>query len=520
MASLEVKDSDSCVAVKTVPIQVINMKGDFSFTAVSTYDELIVDFKDTSTGTPPPTSWLWEFGDGLTSTDQNPVHPYANEGSYNVVLNISNSEGSCTFTKVDAVDFRIPVPDFASANSTFCIGEEVTLANTSANGSLFKWFYGDGRSSDLQSPTVAFPARGAYDITLIATDQFGCEQRIIKPGLVNVVQPVADFSVDKATGSCPPFTATFQDKSTANITSWQWQFGDGKSSTVQHPVNIYSNVGSFNVLLSVRDIYGCYASKNAVQFVTVGGPSGEFTTEGWGSCTSKEVTFTASVLNATKMTWDFGDGEVKDQTTTKFTHDYNSTGTFTPSLFLTDANGCKVLAYGSFEITIRDTTAISTTVEPACVFVDDPLRLVGETETEDLLLWSWQIDGVGVGESDHVETSIDEPGLHTVTGYAMNDMGCVTSVTTDVHVQGTISEVPNVFTPNGDSRNQTFTFEGLQNSEWDFSVSDRWGKQVYDERSYKGKWDGGDLPAGVYYFVLRNALCEGVDYKGVISVVR
>lgn len=520
LATLEVKDSDSCVSVKTMPIQVINMKPDFSFTATSTCDEFKVQFKDESTGIPPPTSWEWDFGDGFTSTGHNPLHAYTSQGKYNVVLHISNTEGSCTFTKEEAVDFKIPIGSFAIAKPKFCVGEVVTLANTSINASHFKWDLGDGRSSEVQSPEVVFDKPGSYTIVLIAGDEFGCEKQYVYQGFVKIVQPVADFSVDKTTGSCPPFTASFQDKSVENIKTWLWVFGDGKISTLQNPTHIYTTPGAYNVKLYVSDFTGCEAEKEVPQLVHIGGPSGLFTTAGAGSCTSQDVTFTATTTNTVKMTWDFGDGVVMDQTAPTITHHYNSTGTFTPSLFLTDANGCKVVAVGSSEIIVKDTTIITTKVEPACVFEGDQLKFSGETETDDELTWTWAIHGVTVGTGDDVETSLNEPGVYTVTGYAMNEFGCLSSVSTDVHVQGNIGVVPNVITPNGDLLNQSFTFDGMDHSEWDLGVIDRWGKSMYEEKNYKGTWDADDLPAGVYYFVLRNALCEGLDYKGVISVVR
>lgn len=520
IATLEVKDSDSCVAVKSVPIEVLNMKGDFSFSASSTCDEFVVDFRDESSGTPAPTSWLWEFGDGQTSTERNPVHAYLTPGGYSVVLKISNTEGSCTFRREEAVNFILPLADVAIAKSKFCLGETVTLANTSSNATEFAWLFGDGRSSNELSPDVVYAAPGSYTITLTVTDKYGCERNVVKPNFVNIVQPVADFSVDKTSGSCPPFTATFQDKSAANIVSWKWAFGDGKTSVLQNPVNIYVAAGSFNVKLDVVDANGCTASKEASQFVTVGGPSGLFAMEGWGSCTSRKVAFIASTRNATRMTWDFGDGVVKDESATLLEHEYNSTGTFTPSLLLMDANGCKVLAVGSAEIIIRDTTLISTSISPGCVFAGEALHLVGETETADALDWTWSVAGVQVANGADTQTSFTEPGHYTITGHAMNDFGCFSSRSHDVYVQGPITSVPNVITPNGDGHNQRFTFQGLEHSEWDLDVINRWGREVYVEHNYKGGWDGGDLPAGVYYFVLRNALCNGLDYKGVISVVR
>ena len=520
MATLEVKDSDSCRAEKTIPIQVLNMRSAFSFDASSSCNDFTVAFEDQSTGTPSPTSWLWEFGDGQTSTDRHPEHVYTAQGAYDVVLHISNTEGSCVFTKEDAVDFQVPVPDFSVEKTDFCVDELITFANTSERGASFEWFFGDGQTSQLQSPEIAYPVPGPYPVTLFATDAYGCEQRIVKPGVVNIVSPIADFSVDKTTGTCPPFTAAFKDLSTPEIAKWQWTFGDGNTSNLKDPVNIYVTPGNFNVLLEVTDVNGCVGSKESPQFVKVGGPSGSFGTSIPSSCTNRAVTFDASTINTVNMTWDFGDGVVLDQFENVVTHLYNSTGVFKPSLILTDANGCKVTATAPTEVVVRDTTLIETIITPDCLFRGDVLTLVGQTEADDMLAWTWTIDGITAGIGDDLSVTVDDPGAHEVTGYATNEFGCTTSVSTQIHVQAPVEVIPNVITPNGDGWNQAFDFPGLDNSKWDISIVNRWGRMVYEETDYTGTWDGGDLPAGIYYYVLRNVLCDGLNYRGYVMVAR
>ncbi|HMJ70412.1 MAG TPA: PKD domain-containing protein [Cyclobacteriaceae bacterium] len=520
LATLEVKDSDSCRVEKTIPIEVLNMHSAFSFDATSSCENFTVAFKDQSTGTPSPTSWLWEFGDGQTSIDRNPQHVYTAQGAYDVNLRISNSEGSCVFTKEDAIEFQVPVPNFSVEKANFCVNEPITFANTSERAASFEWFFGDGQTSQLQSPEITYNVPGPYAVTLFATDAYGCEQKIVKPAIVNIVSPIANFSVDKNTGTCPPFTATFKDLSTPEIAKWQWAFGDGKTSNLKDPVNIYVTAGNFNVLLEVTDVNGCRGSKESPQFVNVGGPSGSFGTSIPSSCTNRAVTFDASTINTVNMTWDFGDGVVLDKVANAVTHLYNSTGAFKPSLILTDANGCKVPAAAPTEVVVRDTTVIETIITPGCLFRGDALKLAGQTEADDLLAWTWTINGITAGVGDDISVTIEDPGAHEVIGYATNEFGCTTSVSTQIHVQAPIDIIPDVITPNGDRWNPTFDFPGLDNSKWDISIVNRWGRVVYEETNYAGTWNGGDQPAGVYYYILRNALCEGLNYKGYVTVAR
>ena len=79
---------------------------------------------------------------------------------------------------------------------------------------------------------------------------------------------------------------------------------------------------------------------------------------------------------------------------------------------------------------------------------------------------------------------------------------------------------PNVFTPNGDGINETFQIPKIHlYPDNEITIYNRWGKQVHHQKAYQGLWDGGDLPSGVYYFIVQVGQ-EETSYKGVISIVR
>ncbi|HZY79854.1 MAG TPA: PKD domain-containing protein, partial [Cyclobacteriaceae bacterium] len=322
------------------------------------------------------------------------------------------------------------------------------------------------------------------------------------------------------TGACPPFTAHFEDTSVPDIEKWEWTFGDGKSSVLQDPANIYTKPGDFNVTLKVTDKNGCTDTKLVNQFVKVGGPRGSFTTTGANSCTNQTVDFNASTVNAATLRWDFGDGVVIDSKSPKQSHAYTQTGSFTPSLLLIDANNCQTLADGPSTMIIKDTTVVSFTIAPKCVRPGEPVRFSGANETDDVITWSWLVGGTYVGSGTKFDATIDKPGLHVITGLAANQFNCISHVYDSVRIQGPLTTIPNVITPNGDRYNEVFTMIGLENSTWDIDIVNRWGNTVFRKKDYKGDWDGGDQPPGVYYFVLRNSLCDDPPYKGYISVHR
>ncbi|MEZ7900291.1 MAG: PKD domain-containing protein [Flavobacteriales bacterium] len=126
--------------------------------------------------------WGWKFGDGSFSTIQNPVKTYAIPGSYSVELEVTSSLGCKDDTVIigfiDVYPFAIA--DFYFTPAFTNTRELVIFSNFSINTSSFKWYFGDGDSSVLASPTHEYLEEGLYEITLIAMNPFGCNDTIIK----------------------------------------------------------------------------------------------------------------------------------------------------------------------------------------------------------------------------------------------------------------------------------------------------------------------------------------------------
>lgn len=145
---------------------------DFSGTPLAGGAPLSVAFTDASTGS--PTSWLWDFGDSISSTDQNPTHVYTSDGVYTVALTATNDDGDDTETKVDYVTVASPVADFSGTptSGTVALSVDFTDLSTNAPTSWF-WDFGDGGSSTSQNPTYVYNYIGTYTVTLTASNGSG-----------------------------------------------------------------------------------------------------------------------------------------------------------------------------------------------------------------------------------------------------------------------------------------------------------------------------------------------------------
>ena len=218
---------------------------------------LRVAFKDTTTN--HPTSWLWDFGDGNTSTDQNPVHIYSTPGIYNVTLSATNANGYTAVSKVYKVIATVPAPvaDFTSDKVTGdpLLVVQFTDASTN-NPTNWSWDFGDGSTSTLQHPSHTYSQYGYFTVSLTATNSTGFNT-VSKYRYISVLGALPGPSfTGSPLSSLPPLTVTFTDSSTNGAIEWIWYFGDGTTSTEKNPIHTYTVSGKYTVTLTVSNING------------------------------------------------------------------------------------------------------------------------------------------------------------------------------------------------------------------------------------------------------------------------
>ncbi|WP_456442762.1 PKD domain-containing protein [Caldithrix abyssi] len=220
---------------------------------------LSVQFTDQSSG--DITSYSWDFGDGATSTAQNPQHTYNNPGTYTVSLTVSGPGGSDTETKVDYITVYEPITaDFSGTPTSGDAPLSVSFTDQSTGTvTAWSWDFGDGATSTEQNPTHTYNTAGTYTVTLTASNSCDSDTQT-KVDYITVTEPagnppVADFSGTPTSGDAP-LTVSFTDLSSNNPTSWSWDFGDGGTSTQQNPTYTYNTPGTYTVSLTATNAYG------------------------------------------------------------------------------------------------------------------------------------------------------------------------------------------------------------------------------------------------------------------------
>ncbi len=254
---------------------------DYSADKTSGGAPLAVQF--TGTSSLSVTSWHWDFGDGMTSDEQNPLHTYSSVGSYTVKLTATNSDGTVyyhilpNYIKV----YSPPVSGFMADTTSGIYPLTVQFTDQSTNSpTSWTWDFGDGSSTNAttQNPVHTYAAAGTYTVNLTATNAAGSNTATIS-GYITVssppdTPPVVSFKATPRISTTAPLTVQFRDTSTLSPTSWLWDFGDGDSTnaTKQNPVHTYVTAGNYTVNLTATNAVGqSTATKSGfITFVTPG----------------------------------------------------------------------------------------------------------------------------------------------------------------------------------------------------------------------------------------------------------
>lgn len=423
-------NASGCVSTATVPITINPLPvNSFTITPNNGCTPLSVTFNNTSPVVAGNT-YAWDFGNGSTSTDQNPPgQTYTNATTGTVVYNVQlviTTAANCSTTVTHPVTVRpLPVADFTAIPDTVCATTPVSFSNSSTGASTYSWNFGDGSAlSTATSPSHPYTTAGTYTVQLIATTAFGCKDTITHDVYVDPI-PNSNFNF---TVECVGDSTQLTDLSTGGITNWMWNFGDGGTSTQPNPAHLYAVSGTYNVSLTVTNTAGCtHAVTKPVTVNSV--PVANFTAP--PTCLGQATAFSdISTGTPVNWLWDFGDGTPTTNVHHP-AHTYADTGTYTIQMIAYGGSGCSDTV--SQTITVTPIPTADFTFTSVCTF-DTTYFNSTSLGTPDTYSWDFG-DGSPVDNSNnptpfHIYSS---PGTYNVTltaGYAAS--GCTHSITLPV----------------------------------------------------------------------------------------
>ncbi len=351
------------------------------------------------------TGYNWDFKDGNTSTQPNPVHTFTTAGTYEVELTVEDGEG---LTDTTTLSIQVDPPNEApiaavGADPTEGIAPlEVAFMGSASTDDVaitsYSWDFKDGATSTEEDPTHTFTTPGTYEVSLTVEDEEGLTDTAsitIEVAEPPNEAPVASASASPTMGQAPLLVYFTGSSSTDDeaITSYMWDFKDGFTSAVPDPAHTFTTAGTYEVELTVWDEEGL--TDMALVSITVDPPPNEApvavvsATPVSGNAPLRvrfngEGSYDDTAI--TVYTWSLGDGTVSSEMNPQ--HVYTQAGVYGVTLMVQDAEG------------LTDTASLTITVDPpinerpTAVASADITR--GEAPLEVSFIGSSSTDDVGV----------------------------------------------------------------------------------------------------------------------------
>jgi PKD repeat protein len=346
----------------------------------STDVPVTVYFTDTSGGY--PVVWLWNFGDGNTSTQENPMHTYTTGGNFSVVMIASNPSGSSTSIQTTYVNITLPLSAMFQpwSGSIYQWYPSIVIYFQDQSTGLptgWNWSFGDGNVSMDQNPKHEWQLPGTYTVTLNVTDGYSYSENST---VIQVKESETNFTATPTTGGIP-FETSFTDLSTGIPTSWLWDFGDGNSTdnTLQDPVHLYTVSGVYNVSLSIVNVNGSSTLMRENYVTAIDYPKANFTASPVSGRVPLKVAFhDTSYGIPTSWDWNFGDGII-DSNLQNPVYIYTSKGVYSVTLTATNSLGSNTTVISKYIIALPSTTITNdySLIYPVMLLVESLPTIIG-----------------------------------------------------------------------------------------------------------------------------------------------
>ncbi len=437
---LLIRDGRGCydTMIRTNWIKIAKPVDSFTASPVTGCGPLTVTFVDHSYDIAGVsiTNYSWAFGDGTTATLTSPTvtHTYTAAGTYGVT-EIVKDNVACIDTQVNPAMITVWRPHASGTTGTYypCVGSTVHFTNYSTAYSGVLWMFGDGDTSSTLSPNHIYTAAGTYTVKLIAFDSHGCSDTANYINFITVSAPSAAFTMSDSFTICAPITVAFYNGS-SGATYYNWSFGDGGTSVLVSPSDLYTSSGYYTVRLVAFDTHGC--TDTAFRHVNVYGYAGAFHYSPLTGCSPLTVNFGAALTNVPNIIWDFADGTTSATSYNDSAHHtYVVPGAYVPKLILSDNSGCQNSSLGLDTIKVDVVRpGFTTNPHPICVSTNVAFIDTSFSYFSTISSWHWDFGGGDTSNLASPPYFYSVTGTYPVTLNVTDGWGCTGSISTTVNV--------------------------------------------------------------------------------------
>ncbi|PZX20616.1 gliding motility-associated-like protein [Breznakibacter xylanolyticus] len=287
-------------------------------------------------------SFLWDFGDGETSTDRNTSHLFENQTlnpiTFPISLNATSIYGCSNTATTQVTVYPTPIADFSSSPTEQQMPQATFLFTnlTQGNDWLYQWDLGDTHTSTLRDVQHTYATAGRYDVTLNVSSTFGCSAS--KTHTVRLIPRIPFIDYGPPEQGCLPLTVEFYNLTT-DATEFLWEFGDNGSSSAKEPIHIYDKPGTYQVKLTATGEGGTMVADHLVIIVHPTPKALFDLSPNVVDIPGQAVRFRdLSIGTIATWLWDFGDNTQSTQQNPS--HEYREAGSYNVSLVVTSPENC------------------------------------------------------------------------------------------------------------------------------------------------------------------------------------
>lgn len=501
--------ANGCTSATTVSVANTSAVPSLSLSASSlTLTCAATTVSATVTSTTTPLSYSWSPGPASGGSTNNPV--FNAPGSYTITA--TNSSNGCTASAVVTVSSNTTAPAVSiTPSQTLTCASPTAAINTTVTpsaGITYSWTTGATTSS------VTANQGGTYAVT-VTNSANGCTNTASSNVASAAGLPSATLSTTPANDvlTCSHQTVTINAAgSPSGGVSYNWSTGSTASSATT------SNAGVVTVTVT-NTASGCTIT---AQYTVTSNTAPPSLTAAGGTitCASPATNISASSTN-TNVTYSWtGPGVSSGSNTASPT--VNASGNYTVVATNT-LTGCT----SSSVVSVASQTGINAAFTPNPTGGPAPLNVNFTNQSTGATGYVWTFgDGNGSSSANPSDTYIN-PGTYVVTLVATSG-SCSDTAQVTITVDAPFSiEIPNVFTPNGDSKNDVFYLKSTGVKELSLSIFNRWGEKLYEGSGVDASWNGqspggAKVPDGTYFYFVKATGFDGkeVEKHGTVSLYR
>ncbi|HKK87590.1 MAG TPA: PKD domain-containing protein, partial [Saprospiraceae bacterium] len=280
-------------------------------------------------------SYEWDFGDGNSSTDENPTHTYADDDFYFVELKASNNCDDDFYEEEIEISSR-PIAGFGADPATGCEGSSVQYTSTASdNTESWSWEFEGGipSTSTEENPVVQYNTPGIYNVTQYVTNANGADTLAEMDYIEILALPTSEFSSQRIGDGIYSFS-----NNSNNSNGQRWDFGDGSVSSDVNPTHSYGSDGSYTVALTTFNECDTVTSTEDIQVILL--PQGAVNADISEGCVQLNVQFQdISSGQVDSYQWTFEGGTPSSSSDPNPLVNYNSRGLFDVQLIVSNVSG-------------------------------------------------------------------------------------------------------------------------------------------------------------------------------------